>query len=119
MGLNFEKELQNLLKEYKRSGNIGNFRHSKLALIHSYYKEFGFPKIQTELSLSVIPGIFQEANYDGISWTKRNENLRHLKLILQLDCMFHNFGKTREKLTDQEFAKYIEFSFRAIKEHRN
>ena len=67
------------------------------------------------LELSLVPGHFQEANYDNIHRGGQNEANGHLIQSFEFDCMFYKNGKTRSDLSLKEFEDYKIFSDRAIK----
>jgi hypothetical protein len=113
--MKFEEKINQLKNGYAEGGGISKFRNSIFGEIHEYYTLNGFPASLTKYELSLIPSVFQEANYDGINWTDRTENLGHLSTIFDLDCMFQNKGNTRVDLTDKEFDNYVKFSMKAIK----
>ena len=52
-------------------------------------------------------------------WSSQNGELGHLNILFQLDCMFHNSGKSREKLSEKDFFKYVDFSSQAINSLKN
>lgn len=82
--------------------------------MYEYYLGNGYPLECSISKMSLYPAYFQEAIYDGIDWYDKNEDLRHLTIELELDCMFHNKGKSRNELTDVEFENYIRFSKNAL-----
>lgn len=62
----------------------------------------------------MIPYVFQEANYDDISWSDQKADLGHLQSMLEVDFLVQNGGRNRLGVTDQVFHSYVELSFRAI-----
>lgn len=111
----FQNELEVRLKAYEgNSTSLVSIRRDILQEIYAYYKENGFPKALTKENLSLIPFHFQEARYDGIDWYKQNGDLGHLVDDFQIDCIFQNEGKNRQQLTQEEFEKYIAYSYAII-----
>ena len=92
--MGFEKEIQSLISGYSNPIGIERLRLNILQEIKSYYKDNGYPKELAIHKLSLIPSLFQEANYDNIVWSSQNGELGHLNILFQLDCMFHNSGKS-------------------------
>lgn len=114
--MEFESALQAQLEKYKEFDNgIEGFRYFKLQQLQEDYSNHGFPESCTKLELSLMPTVFQEANYDDINWAKQNARLRHMNPILELDCMFHNEGKMRSRLERSQFDRYVQFSLEAIR----
>lgn len=85
-----------------------------LKAMHDYFISKGFPQTCSLPELSLLPAYFQEAIYDGINWSDQKSGLKHLEKELELDCIFHNSGKTRKELSAKEFEDYINFSDDAI-----
>ncbi|WP_187264815.1 hypothetical protein [Pontibacter beigongshangensis] len=113
--MNFETEIKKLVDAYSQNEEgISGFRHSKLFKMYDYYLKYGFPEERSMVELSLVPAHFQEANYDGIHWSGHFEDLGHLTNSFEVDCMFHNKGKTRKELTPSEFEQYMKFSYKAI-----
>ena len=111
----FKNELERRLKAYENnSTSLVSIRRDILQKIYDYYKENGFPKALTKENLSLIPFHFQEAGYDGIDWYKQHGDLGHLVDDFQIDCIFQNEGKNRQQLTEEEFEKYIAYSYAII-----
>ena len=113
--MNFQLEIERLISAYSSNQQpIVQFRFRKLKAINDYYSANGFPKTCSLPELSLLPAYFQEAIYDGINWSDQNAGLEHLESELELDCIFHNRGKTRKELSSKEFEDYINFSGSAI-----
>ena len=91
-----------MISGYSNPIGIERLRLNILQEIKSYYKDNGYPKELSIHKLSLIPSLFQEANYDNIVWSSQNGELGHLNILFQLDCMFHNSGKSREKLSEKD-----------------
>ena len=117
--MDFEKEIQSLISGYSNPIGIERLCLNILQEIKSYYKDNGYPKELSIHKLSLIPSLFQEANYDNIVWSSQYGELGHLNILFQLDCMFHNNGKSREKLSEKDFFKYVDFSSQAINSLKN
>jgi hypothetical protein len=90
---------------------IAKSRVLMTARIQTYLEFIGFPQSHADKrKLSLIPLLFQEANYDNIDWTNRVAYLEHLNDFFELDCMFQNEGKNRADLGEEEFKAYIDRS---------
>ena len=89
------------------SDPIGNVRLRQLLLMEDCLTAIGFPtELEHKARVSLVPYIFQEANYDDISWTDQLADLAHLSVYFELDCMVQNQGKERRDVTPQEFEQY-------------
>jgi hypothetical protein len=113
--MEFRLEIGRLI-EASRSNQqpVVQFRFKKLKDMNDYYCTNGFPQQCSLSELSLLPAYFQEAIYDGISWSDQDAGLQHLEKELELDCIFHNGGKTRKELSPEEFERYIIYSKTAI-----
>jgi hypothetical protein len=109
------KEVIALLHEQIKTGiehgfdgdPIGNVRLRQLLLMEDCLIAIGFPTEDAHKArVSLVPYIFQEANYDDISWTDQLADLAHLSAYFELDCMVQNQGKERRDVTPQEFERY-------------
>ena len=81
--------------------------------IQTYLEFIGFS--QTEAAkrrLSLVPLLFQEANYDNIDFSNRTACLEQLADFFELDCMFQNEGTSRAELDDKTSKTYIDRSMR-------
>jgi hypothetical protein len=113
--MNFQSEIKGLIKAYSSNEQrIVQFRFRKLNALNDYYSLNGFPQPCSLPGLSLLPAYFQEAIYDGINWSNQSARLEHLEKELELDCLFHNNGKTRKALSPKEFEEYINFTNAAI-----
>jgi hypothetical protein len=75
----------------------------------------GFPtEDEHKERVSLAPYIFQEANYDGISWTDQQADLAGLSTYFDLDFIVQNQGRQRNEATAEEFTKYVNDAFRYI-----
>jgi hypothetical protein len=91
---------------------IGNVRLRQLLLMEDCLNAIGFPAApEHRARVSLAPYIFQEANYDGISWTSQQEELGHLRDYFELDFMVQNQGRERSEATDAEFKEYVDSAF--------
>jgi len=106
-------------EEVSRLTPVGNAvagaRHSALLHLRDVLRRTGFPtdnKQRRELSL--VPLVFQEANYDDIDWTDRAAPLGHLSGIFAIDVAVQSDGRERHELTDAEYNEYVDGSFAAI-----
>jgi hypothetical protein len=113
--MNFQLELERLIEVYSSSEErIVKFRcHSSKAILYHFITN-GYPPKCALFHLSLLPAYYQEAIYDGIAWSNKDESLRHLEIDLELDCMFQNAGKMRQELSADEFEVYVDFSNKAI-----
>ncbi len=74
----------------------------------------GFPSTEAEkISLSLIPFIFQEANYDDINWSRKDSDLQHLESFFELDLLVHFSGRERSDINDDDYAQYYAFCLNA------
>ena len=94
---------------------IGNVRLRQLLLMEDCLNAIGFPThADHKARVSLVPYIFQEANYDDISWTDQQADLSHLSAWFELDFMVQNQGRERNEVTAEEFKQYVEDSFNFI-----
>lgn len=90
-------------------------RREALLRVLSVLQETGFPKDRNQqLEISLIPFIFQEANYDDIDWTDRLAPLQQLNGLFLIDIMVQMGGRDRHELNDDEYEAYVNVSFAAI-----
>ena len=76
----------------------------------------GFPSTQDEkIILSLVPFIFQEANYDDIDWSQKDSDLRHLKRFFELDLLVHFAGRERSDINENDYAQYYALSLKAVR----
>jgi hypothetical protein len=95
---------------------IGRVRLDILRRIEAALRTDGYPtQDQDQLALSLIPFVFQEANYDGIDWWSRDD-ARHyqLKDMLEIDFLTQMAGKRRSDASDTAMETYRLRSHRAI-----
>ena len=90
-------------------------RHGALLHVRDVLRRTGFPTDRDRrLELSLVPFVFQEANYDDIDWTGRAAPLGHLSGIFAIDVAVQSDGRERHELTDAEYNEYVQISFAAI-----
>jgi hypothetical protein len=90
-------------------------RRFAVGRIAEYLASDGFPSTEDEkIRLSLVPFIFQEANYDDIDWSEKGSDLRHLKSFFELDLLVHFAGRERSDISDDDYAQYFELSLEAI-----
>ena len=90
-------------------------RHSELLHLRDVLQRTGFPTDRNQRrELSLVPFVFQEANYDDIDWTDRTAPLGHLSGIFAIDVAVQSGGRGRHELTDGEYNEYVDGSFAAI-----
>ena len=94
---------------------IGNVRLRQLLLMEDCLNAIGFPtQTDHKARVSLVPYIFQEANYDDISWTDQQADLGNLSAWFELDFMVQSQGRERHEVTAEEFKQYVEGSFNFI-----
>ncbi len=106
-------------KEVSRWTHIGvgvaAVRHSALLQMRDVLQRTGLPTDRDQRrELSLVPFVFQEANYDDIDWTDRAAPLEHLSGIFTMDVAVQSDGRERHELTDAEYDEYVDVSFAAI-----
>ena len=106
-------------EEASRWAPVGNTvaaaRHSALLHLRDVLRRTGFPTDRLQRrELSLVPFVFQEANYDDIDWTDRAAPLGHLSGIFAIDVAAQSDGRERHELTDAEYNEYVDISFAAI-----
>lgn len=104
------------VSRWTRVGNtVAAARHSALLHLRDVLRRTGFPTDRDQrLELSLVPFVFQEANYDDIDWTERAAPLGHLSGIFAIDVAAQSDGRERHELTDAEYNEYVDISFAAI-----
>ena len=94
---------------------IGNIRLRQFLIMEDCLNAIGFPtEDEHKARVSLAPYIFQEANYDGISWTDQQADLAGLSTYFDLDFIVQNQGRQRNESTTEEFTKYVNDAFRYI-----
>ena len=104
------------VSRWTRVGNtVAAARHSALLHLRDVLRRTGFPTDRDQRrELSLVPFVFQEANYDDIDWTDRAAPLGHLSGIFAIDVAAQSDGRERHELTDAEYNEYVDISFAAI-----
>ena len=113
------KELVSLInEEVSRWGGgdgVAAVRRAALLQMRDDLQDAGFPTDRDQRrELSLVPFVFQEANYDDIDWTDRAAPLGHLAAIFAIDVAVQTGGRQRHELTDGEYNAYVRSSFAAI-----
>jgi len=94
---------------------IGNVRLRQLLLTEDCLNAIGFPtEAEHKARVSLVPYVFQEANYHDISWTDQHADLAHLGPYFDMDFMVQNQGRERSEVGEQEFKRYVEDAFKFI-----
>lgn len=106
-------------EEALRLSPVGNVvsvaRHSMLLRVRDVLQRTGFPTDRDQRrELSLVPFVFQEANYDDVDWTDRAAPLGHLSGIFAIDVAVQSGGRERHELTDAEYGEYVDAGFAAI-----
>jgi hypothetical protein len=65
--------------------------------------------------LSLVPFIFQEANYDGIDWVQRGADLALLTRLFEIDACIWSGGRALSEFSEPEHADYVAAALRAIR----
>ena len=97
------------------SNPIAAARARQLGNIRSHLVEHGFPTdVDQRCRLSLLPLIFQEANYDDLDWSKKDADLGHLTDMFRIDFALHFEGRSRSDVTAEEYHSYLESGLRCI-----
>ena len=75
----------------------------------------GFPPRVEYEALSLVPFIFQEANYDGIDWVQKGADLAQLTPLFEIDACIWSGGLTLDEFSKVEHAEYVAAALRAIR----
>ena len=104
------------VSRWTRGGDtVAAVRHGALLNLRDVLRRTGFPTDRHQRrELSLVPFVFQEANYDDIDWTDRAAPLGHLSGIFAIDVAAQSDGRERHELTDAEYNEYVDISFAAI-----
>ena len=95
--------------------SVAAIRHRALLHALKAVEETGFPTNRDlRLDLSLVPFVFQEANYDDINWTDRQAPLHHLSEMFSIDVAVQMGGRERHEMNDAEYKDYVDTSFAAI-----
>jgi len=96
--------------------SVASMRHWALLNALAVLGETGFPTDrELQLDTSLVPFIFQEANYDDIDWTSRLAPLHHLSEMFLIDIAVQTGGRERHELDDKEYKDYVSKSNAAIR----
>jgi len=119
MPLSADDVISLINEEVSRWPRVGNAvaatRHRALLHVRNVLQRTGFPTDRNQrCELSLVPFVFQEANYDDIDWTDRAAPLGHLSGIFAIDGAVQSDGRERHELTDAEYDEYVQISFAAI-----
>ena len=74
----------------------------------------GFPLREDYESLSLVPFIFQETNYDGIDWSQQGADLAQLTPLFEIDACIWSGGRFLEEFSKAEHSEYVAAALRAI-----
>lgn len=108
------------IERYRGSEAIGAARGHRLAGVKEFLEVKGFPStFEEKCGLSLVPYVFQEANYDDISWTDQGAHLGHLNALFDIDFRVMNQGRRRMEVRADEFAAYVRDCFQIIDEHKS
>ncbi|MEX2091633.1 MAG: hypothetical protein WD971_03100 [Pirellulales bacterium] len=104
------------LTSYESASNpIASTRAYQLRNIRTQLVEHGFPAdVDTKCRLSVLPLIFQEANYDDLDWSEKDADLGHLSDMFRIDFALFFEGRSRSDVTEAEYRSYFESGLRCI-----
>jgi hypothetical protein len=95
--------------------SVAAIRHAALLRVLSVLGESGFPSDPNQqMENSLVPYVFQEANYDDIDWTHRLAPLQQLNGLFLIDIMVQMGGRERHELNDEDYEAYVKLSFAAI-----
>jgi hypothetical protein len=104
---------------HRASTGIAEMRLRRLLSIREFLGDSGFPRTFAQKnSLSLIPFIFQEANYDNIDWSAQDADLGHLAALFEVDAEVMCAGAARRALGIAEFAAYLAQSHDIIDCHK-
>ncbi len=105
------------MSQWTGGGPVATARRRALLHLRDVLQTTGFPTERDQRrELSLVPLVFQEANYDGIDWTDRAAPLGHLSDILAIDVAVQRGGRERHELTDAEYGEYVDMSLAAIED---
>ena len=95
---------------------IARARCAAVRALGDALKSGGYPtREHDQFELSLIPGVFQEANWDDIDWWSRDTTGHHqLREILEIDFLTQMAGQPREDASDSDIETYRLRSLRAI-----
>jgi hypothetical protein len=103
------------ISRWAAGGPVAMARRRALLHLRDVLQRTGFPTERNQRrALSLVPLVFQEANYDDIAWTDRAAPLGHLSDIFAIDIAVQSSGRERHELTDAEYHEYVDMSLAAI-----
>jgi hypothetical protein len=112
-------ELMALVEAYlaKPSDNpIARVRWAAVRALGDALKSGGYPTRESDqIELSLIPFVFQEANYDNIDWGARTIGDHQLRQLLEIDFLTQMTGQRREDASDSDMQTYRLRSRQAIR----
>ena len=97
-------------------GRIGAARAAVLERLKNALND-GFPPREAYGPLSLVPFIFQEANYDGIDWVQHGADLAQLAPLFEIDACIWSGGRSLSEFSEAEHADYVAAALRAIRAH--
>ncbi len=75
----------------------------------------GFVPREAYEPLSLVPFIFQEANYDGIDWVQHGAELAQLTPLFEIDACIWSGGRSLSEFSKAEYANYVAAALSAIR----
>jgi hypothetical protein len=113
-------ELIALIEDYlakEPSDNpIARVRWAAVRALGDALKSGGYPTRESDqIELSLIPFVFQEANYDNIDWGARTIGHYQLRQLLEIDFLTQMTGRRREDASDSDMQTYRLRSRQAIR----
>lgn len=104
------------LAKASHGNRVAEARRALLQRIRTALLETGFPHTpEQRQTLSLVPLIFQEANYDGIGWTEHRAPLKHLEPLFAIDVAVQTGGCLLQELDSIAHRDYVLASFATIK----
>lgn len=98
---------------------VGAARQRRAIAIADALEARGFPRLDAEKAeLSLVPLLFQEANYDDIGWMNQRDDMRQLAPLFELDHLVQSGGVERRDASPEAFAAYVKSAFAAIDRQR-
>jgi hypothetical protein len=113
-------ELIALIEDYlsKTSDDpIARARWAAVRALGDALKSGGYPTQESDqIELSLVPFVYQEANYDNIDWGARDTTGHgQLRQLLEIDFLTQMTGQRREDASDSDMETYRLRSLRAIR----
>ena len=86
---------------------VTSIRRSWLQTVREHLATRGFALTEEDKrDLCLMPVVFQELNYDGFSWSKRENPLGALEDIVEIDVVVWSGGFCRSEISDSEYRRY-------------